>query len=282
MSGDESEGKRPRRWSGDRVLFLCTVAAVVTAVGLWGGGGVLHGVHGRVAAPRCAKGASSIRTHAPVGSCYQASLSEGQRRIDDLARSAPLEDAWIYLEAESLWIDVGADERPTSIRIDFTPAASRLAARAATNGTRVFLYHIHPRRVLAPGRIYPPAANDIYAEVNLKRALRDHYHYMLVARVLDGSGIWTYDATEALERSLRLPDYSQDTPRWISYNEARPHQSPRELMNERYSDFLVDFIALLEPVTKDRSLSRDGKIAAYLRKARAIGIHATYRELSGS
>lgn len=51
-----------------------------------------------------------FRCGAPVGTIYRVSRSTGELELDRLAGSALIEDAWVFLEPGSLWIDVGPTE----------------------------------------------------------------------------------------------------------------------------------------------------------------------------
>lgn len=51
--------------------------------------------------------ASELRVGAPVGTSYHLSQAEGERQLDRLARTVETEDAWLFLQADSLWIDAG-------------------------------------------------------------------------------------------------------------------------------------------------------------------------------
>lgn len=216
-----------------------------------------------------------LQVGAPVGTTYHLSQEQGERQLDRLARTAETEDAWIYLAANSLWIDVGEDASFTYVYINIDPVRPLLAKLDGTEA-RVYLYHIHPRSILPAGMIYPPNANDIYAEANLRRALRQRYHATLVARVFDGYGRWAYEVTDGFEESLRLPDYSGPDISWPRYAESRPYESPQQLMMERFTGFLVDYLAVLDPVTKAAGESRSQRISTFQRNAQRLGILVSY------
>jgi len=207
---------------------------------------------------------NALRCGAPVGCRYYCSRSEGERQLRNLAAHADSEDAWIFLETWSLWVDVGEKETQTSVTIDVNFLASVLG-EAGQNGLRVSLFHIHPRSVLAKERIYPPAANDILSLVNLKRILREKCDSEITAHVFDGEGEWTYDTIDMFESSYLLNHGG-----WQRYCSAS------DLSKQQYADFILDYCMLVEPVTSDIALSSERKIEACILRSRTLGIEVSY------
>jgi len=207
---------------------------------------------------------TALRSGAPVGRRYYCSRSEGERQLRNLAANSDTEDAWIFLETCSLWVDVGEKETPSSVTIDMSFLTSLLGG-ARQEGVRLSLFHIHPRSVLAKDRIYPPAANDIYCLVNLKHILREKCNAQVTAYVLDGEGVWNYDVTEQFESSF-----------FRSEHDWRTSLSASELMRQRYADFMMDYCTLVEPATLHAAPSREERIDACIQRIRALGVSVSY------
>jgi len=235
------------------VLFF-TFAAVAALIG-----GSTTGIGNAGAAHPTA-----LRCGAPVGCRYYCSRSEGERQLRNLAAHADSEDAWIFLETRSLWVDVGEKETQTSVTIDVNFLASVLG-EAGQEEVRLSLFHIHPRSVLAKDRIYPPAANDIYCLVNLKHILREKCSAQVTACVLDGDGVWNYDVSDRFESSF-----------FRSEQNWRTSLSASDLMRQRYADFMIDYCALVEPATLHAAPSREQRIDACIQRIRALGVSVSY------
>lgn len=199
-----------------------------------------------------------------VGHCCRCSRSEGVWQLQNLAAYGDSEDAWVYLGSCSLWVDIGEKESWNSVCID-ADFLTALLDGAGQGGECVSLFHIHPRSMLAGNRIYPPAANDIYSLVNLKRILREKSDAEITAYVLDGEGVWTYETTDLFESS-----YFQNQRSWQRCCSAS------DLAKEQYANFMLDYCTLVEPATSDIALSQRMKIEAYILRSRALGIEVSY------
>lgn len=221
---------------------------------------------------------TAIHAGAPVGTRYVKSETEGEGDLTAEARTARVEDAWVFLPESALWIDVGEQEKPRSVMTNLDPLQT-LALPSSESVSRALLYHIHPRSMHGGDPICPPDGLDIYAAATLKRAFRDRYGVTLASRILDGSGRWSYDISPELEDWLRLPDYSGSEVRWIEYSEVRPYYSGSRLMMDRRDEFLgqldrgtVDFFGGRNPLPGAR-------IHAFIQAARANGIIVSYAEM---
>jgi hypothetical protein len=213
-----------------------------------------------------------------LGTEYQLSLAEGEQEIGHLSQRAAKEDAWAYLDRAGVWKDIGLHEATADVEIDLE-GLRPLFTSSVTRGGTIYVYHIHPSAALPAGRVYPPSFGDIYAHARLKRALRQRDGLSLTSRVLDGTGIWEYDTSDAFEDDLRLPDYSGETPRWIAYPEIRPYRSALQLMVEMYERWQGYFLDRVDPIASDGALTRAARIAQTVAAAARRGVFLRYHDL---
>lgn len=160
------------------------------------------------------------------GASYNCSQEDGERRLNELARSAKLEDAWIF--SEGLWKDIGYMEEPHSVRLftescdyemvlqdgkscligctlddllDFIPSTN--------SGIDNFsVYHLHCNHPI-PGYDTllrsPPSISDVYMQAILKNHFRKSRPDLSYAnRIVDSLGVWSYDLSAGLNSALEI------------------------------------------------------------------------------
>ncbi len=188
-----------------------------------------------------------IQVRHGAGTVYNTSKEAGERALHHLARTAKLEDYWIF--SKNQWIDVGTNERPEAVEGDYD------VFKRCAEGT-ITEYHIHP---IGDGRIYPPSAKDIIRHGNLKRGLKA-IGVDLESRVYDGIGEWTYTVTGTVEQLLKIKRF--------------------RLYNNVYEELLREFIkqAMTNTLDAEHS-SRDDRIKSYMQEVSALGILLDYRKL---
>lgn len=110
-----------------------------------------------------------------------ASEEEGIKQLEDLARSASVEEAWIYVPEEQIWYEAGYKQK-TSETDDFLRSHGygagakfnlEILADTLVRSESPVLYHIHPSRIAPdnPG-LGIPSPHDFRHTLNIALALK--------------------------------------------------------------------------------------------------------------
>lgn len=75
---------------------------------------------------------------------------DGERELYALASASPVEESYIFIPSSCLWIEVGFDEHPTSVRLD-----EHLVEAISRWHPSVILYHIQPDASLGISNLFP-------------------------------------------------------------------------------------------------------------------------------
>ncbi len=216
-----------------------------------------------------------IETGCPAGTEYFASRTEGERQLQELAGTVVPEDAWVYFESYSLWIDVGENPDADSVVTNFDPVREALES-APIPPSELHLYLLHPVRASESDQIAPPRVPEICTYVTMERDLRLRFDLSLALHVIDRSGIWTCQATPGGSEWTVLPNIvGRPILRGPKSGEV-PHHLAIELMRDLDARRLSTLAQSLDTIGHDSSLERDQRIAAYLKAARQAGISEVY------
>lgn len=193
------------------------------------------------------KKSQTIEVRRGSGTIYNLSKEAGEQALHLLARTAKLEDYWIFTSNQ--WIDVGVNETPDGVNGDYE-AFKKFAKEVVTE------YHIHPK---TDRIIYPPSSKDIIKHSNLKLELRKQ-GISLESKLYDGEGEWTYTVSRDVETFLSLK------------NIKRRDKTFEELFRETVVAATVLFI-------DSENNPRDELIQRYIQKVSDFGVYLTYRKL---
>src|SRR3989344_3250331 len=86
-----------------------------------------------------------IQVRHGAGTVYNLNKEAGEKALHQLARTAKLEDYWIFTNNQ--WIDIGVNETPDGVNGDYE-VFKKFAKGVVTE------YHIHPK---TDRTIYPPS-----------------------------------------------------------------------------------------------------------------------------
>jgi hypothetical protein len=200
-----------------------------------------------------------------AGGHYRLSRQDGEVLLDELARTAPTEDAWLLVG--DTWFDVGYREERRSVLVDRDAAAA--AVRTGIRGAPTSLigfYHIHPSSG-EPAFIDPPSLQDIQALASLKDECRALTAAEVIGVLFDGRGRWTFDVTWDLERRI-LRGYGQPTDYATSHGWGPARDSA--------AVFDLEYPLIAWSLQTERLLSRDERIGAYVEGARRMGVLVHY------
>ncbi len=124
--------------------------------------------------------------------------ADGERELIRMAVGGAVEEAFAFLPSLCLWIDVGFDQTPTTIRID-----RRMVDALARGHRRVVVYHTHPG---APARVvgYLPAYLDLIGAVLVNARYHDAPDVEIRHRAVTSIGVLEYmfRPSEAARRAL--------------------------------------------------------------------------------
>ena len=188
-----------------------------------------------------------IQVRRGSGTVYNLSKEEGERALHLLARTAKLEDYWIFTNNQ--WIDIGVNETPDGVNGDYE-LFKKFAKEFVTE------YHVHPRDDRC---IYPPSSKDVIKHSNLKLELRKQ-GISLESRLYDGEGEWTYTVSKDVETFLSLK------------NVKRHDKTFEELFRETV-------VAATVLLIDSENNPRDELIQRYIQKVSDFGVYLTYRKL---
>lgn len=232
------------------------------------------------ATPGASSREARFRSGARVGTRYSASLADGERELQQMARTARIETAWVFIPSISTWIAVGSDKHAHSVTARMEPVAAWLAAQqkraGATIPRQLVLYHIHAVRTLNQQGVYPPDSGDIYALATLKHLFAVRYGVDLTGAELDGTGIWRFDVTPALLDSLSLPPFPKSNIVWPPDTPPRSGEPGPTLMIDRRLEFYHDFDTKTFPLLVDARRPRSERISDFLNAARELQVAVSY------
>lgn len=128
--------------------------------------------------------------------------TEGERALIELAGALVLEEAFVFVPSDCLWIEIGYDESDVSVLTDLEDI-QRLSRAFGP----IAVYHIHPGRP-ADARRYFPAYGDLLNAMILSPGLRPQGMAEIRHRAVTSRGIIDYgfvqnEATEALIERMR-------------------------------------------------------------------------------
>ena len=230
------------------------------------------------------------------GCVYEISRTAGEAQLNDLARSAKTEDAWLF--ARGTWIDVGFDERAKSVLLDQgtamealgeaarAPAAATATATAASAPVMVpasapvmvpapapvTFYHIHLYTADSTF-VDPPSVQDIHGLAVLKEEDAN-----VLGVVLDGRGRWTFDLSPLLERrildDLRLRS-GNDEPGDYAFNHGYV-----PVPGSSGALFDLQYTLAVWSASAAGSASRAQRIGTFIDGVRRLGVFAAYSAFS--
>jgi hypothetical protein len=130
-----------------------------------------------------------------------------------LAKLAGIEDSWVF--CEGIWVDTGLHEHSGEIWSVHGVILPRFNRSLGLGERHLIHYHIHSVRV-CQHKVVPPIAKDILSLASLKLFVREKLQAELKGKVVDCSGVWTYDLTPELVEVLlcgcsRTDTRQQDT-----------------------------------------------------------------------
>jgi hypothetical protein len=225
-----------------------------------------------------AEAVSEIQVRKGFGCVYIGSQESGENQLDQLARRATREDAWLFLDG--LWIDVGYDERDRSVLCSWE------AVRSLTNNlvdAELVWYHIHPIASDSTG-VHPPSIEDIFALVRLRGFCEEDWGVRLVGRVFDGRGIWEVDLHGGLWRKLRtqqVPHKPSHLERSDPRDTASLLSSPTRKRELAWLALYLDHEQIAREILQNHNGERDEVIRRYIAAMADIGVLIDYTDLGG-
>lgn len=189
------------------------------------------------------------------GYVYTISENEGNKQVNEVAKTAKKEDAWIY--AAGKWYDIGKSEKEDNVLIPLKDVVKLLKKNHKDEKEAKFV-HIHPKKYVQEG-VAPPSTYDISTHGKLKRMLRDNLQMKLSpSEIYTGDGVWTYEITDSLEEDI---------------NNAKPGHFSKWMILE--SMILRETLLILG----NKSSSKEKKIEDYISAVKRLGIIASYKAL---
>ncbi|MBN1837923.1 MAG: hypothetical protein JW820_18845 [Spirochaetales bacterium] len=222
---------------------------------------------------------SGLRVREGVGHTYAGSRQSGEARLDSLAREVVREDAWLY--ADGLWVDIGYDERATSVLCSL--AAIRAAADLA-HGADLIWYHVHPRRS-APVGVHPPSVEDIAALCVLKDFCQREFGARLFGKVFDGFGVWEVDLSEELQSRLSRPPgpgVAADEERFDPRDTASLLVSPARRREVAALKLYLEHERIAQSILRDEAAGREEMIRRYIAGMAEIGVLLRFTRTTGT
>jgi hypothetical protein len=181
---------------------------------------------------------------------------------------AGMEDAWVF--CEEIWVDIGLHEHSGEIWSIHGVILPRFNPCLVPNGRCLIHYHVHPVRV-CQDKLVPPSAKDIISLASLKLFVREELQAELKGKVVDCSGIWTYDLTPELVEVLTGRSDSTDTRQQDITGVGPLDRSDLDRFRFffNYTDRTARFLACISPHTAQ-------SIRVYIKDIAELGVELRY------
>lgn len=126
---------------------------------------------------------------------YNLSYREGIDQIVALARSAKFEDAWIYVEKQRRWYDIGHEGDEKSVSIDLCVIENN---PELVRGSDVVHIHIHPD-YSEKNKVSFPSLEDLDTSADETQNFKNKYGALDIKHIaIDGFGLWVYNTKNTL------------------------------------------------------------------------------------